>query len=183
MAPRCHGLTPTKRCTHRASPSGCFVRGRSGKPESALASEPHRATRFCSHRTFYGRPVGSRNIALVEKAHPDAIAFWESMATEGYLPDQRTMRYGCSEIDRFPVGRDQVYGAGSGSALAELKACTPASLSPSNGVGGVPAPRQKSSSSGSANHTPIRLRSTRTRAPSTTVEEKASCTMRLKEFW
>src|SRR5689334_14649876 len=38
------------------------------------------------------------------------------------------------------------YGAGSGSALAELKACTPASLSPSNGVTGLFWPRQKSSS-------------------------------------
>src|SRR5207248_746350 len=72
------------------------------------------------------------------------------------------------------------YGAGNGSALAELKACTPALLSPSNGVTGLPAPRQKSSPSGSANQTPIRLRSTRVRTPSTSVDEKASWTMSLK---
>jgi hypothetical protein len=66
------------------------------------------------------------------------------------------------------------YGAGSGSALAELKVCTPASLSPSNGVTGLFGPGQKSSSFGSANHMPTRFRSTRTRLPSTRVEENAS---------
>ena len=55
---------------------------------------------------------------------------------------------------------EEGYGRGSGSAFAELKACTPASLSPSNGVAPLPG-RQNSSSAGSANHMPIRLRSTR----------------------
>jgi hypothetical protein len=43
-------------------------------------------------------------------------------------------------------------GAGSATAVAELKACTPASLSPSNGVTGEFGPRQKSSSSGRRPH-------------------------------
>src|SRR5215813_1855134 len=75
------------------------------------------------------------------------------------------------------------YGAGSGSALAELKACTPASPSPSKGVMGLLGPRQKSSSTGSANHTPTRLRSTRTRLPFTSVEENASWTIKVKVLW
>ena len=74
------------------------------------------------------------------------------------------------------VGSD--YGAGSGSAFAELNACTPASLSPSNGVTGLFGPRQKSSSLGSANHIPTRFRSTRTRLPLTSVDENASWTIR-----
>jgi hypothetical protein len=46
------------------------------------------------------------------------------------------------------------HGGGSGVVWAELKACTPASLSPSNGVTGLFGPRQKSSPAGSANHAP-----------------------------
>ena len=72
------------------------------------------------------------------------------------------------------------YGAGSGSAFAELKACTPASLSPSNGVIGLLTPRQKSSASWSANQTPMRFRSTRCRLPLTSVDEKASWTISLR---
>ena len=49
---------------------------------------------------------------------------------------------------------DVPYGAGSGSALAELKACTPASLSPSNGVRAVDAEAEVVGL-GSANQTPI----------------------------
>ena len=45
-------------------------------------------------------------------------------------------------------------GGGSGVVFAELKACTPASLSPSNGVTGPSGPRQKSSPVGSANQAP-----------------------------
>lgn len=65
--------------------------------------------------------------------------------------------------------------------MAELKACTPATPSPSNGVvEPPPLPKQKSSSAGSANHTPIRFSSLRTRPPFPIVEEKASFTIRLK---
>ena len=67
--------------------------------------------------------------------------------------------------------------------MAELKACTPAVLSPSKGVTGLLGPRQKSSSAGSANHAPIRLRSTRTRWPLTSVDEKASWTISLNVLW
>ena len=73
---------------------------------------------------------------------------------------------------------------GSGSAFAELNACTPAWLSPSNGV--VPltpvAAGQKSSSLGSANQTPTLFRSTRVRVPLTSVDENASWTISLKVF-
>src|SRR4051812_44023433 len=47
-----------------------------------------------------------------------------------------------------------VHGAGNGAVLAELKACTPASLSPSKRVTGLFGLRQKSSAAGSANHIP-----------------------------
>src|SRR5262245_41853555 len=72
------------------------------------------------------------------------------------------------------------YGSGApGRLLAELNACTPASLSPSNGViGPPPLPKQMSSSAGSANHMPTWLRSTRTRLPLTSVEANASSTIR-----
>jgi len=37
---------------------------------------------------------GARRItALVEKAHPDAVGFWDSMASEGYAFDPRIVRY------------------------------------------------------------------------------------------
>jgi|SRR5271163_559102 ribosomal protein S18 acetylase RimI-like enzyme len=37
---------------------------------------------------------GARRItALVEKAHPDAVGFWDSMASEGYSFDPRLVRY------------------------------------------------------------------------------------------
>ena len=37
---------------------------------------------------------GARRItALVEKAHPDAVGFWDSMASEGYSLDRRIVRY------------------------------------------------------------------------------------------
>src|SRR4051812_2822483 len=86
-------------------------------------------------------------------------------------------------LDRRPRSRAHVvaagrYGAGSGWVLAELNACTPASLSPSNGVTGLLGPRQKSSSAGPANHMPTWLGSTRTRWPLTIVVENASAAMR-----
>jgi ribosomal protein S18 acetylase RimI-like enzyme len=34
-----------------------------------------------------------RITALVEKAHPNAVGFWDSMALEGYLFDPRIVRY------------------------------------------------------------------------------------------
>jgi ribosomal protein S18 acetylase RimI-like enzyme len=34
-----------------------------------------------------------RITALVEKAHPDAVGFWDSMASEGYSFDPRIVRY------------------------------------------------------------------------------------------
>jgi ribosomal protein S18 acetylase RimI-like enzyme len=37
---------------------------------------------------------GARRItALVEKAHPDAVAFWDSMTSDGYAFDPRIVRY------------------------------------------------------------------------------------------
>jgi len=37
---------------------------------------------------------GARRItALVEKAHPDAVGFWDSMASQGYSFDPRIVRY------------------------------------------------------------------------------------------
>lgn len=37
---------------------------------------------------------GARRItALVEKAHPDAVGFWDAMASEGYAFDPRIVRY------------------------------------------------------------------------------------------
>ena len=40
------------------------------------------------------REKGARRItALVEKAHPDAVGFWDSMASEGYVFDPRIVRY------------------------------------------------------------------------------------------
>jgi ribosomal protein S18 acetylase RimI-like enzyme len=37
---------------------------------------------------------GARRITgLVEKAHPDAVAFWDSMTSEGYEFDPRIIRY------------------------------------------------------------------------------------------
>ena len=37
---------------------------------------------------------GARRItALVEKAHPDAVGFWDSMASNGYAFDPRIVRY------------------------------------------------------------------------------------------
>jgi hypothetical protein len=39
------------------------------------------------------REKGARRItALVEKAHPDALGFWDSMESEGYLFDPRIVR-------------------------------------------------------------------------------------------
>src|SRR5262249_37657942 len=97
-------------------------------------------------------------------------------------PSARTEWVRVELSDAAPsLGRRQ--GGGSGSALAELNACTPASLSPSNGVTGLTSPRQTSSSSGSANQHATRRRSTRTRLPLTSVDEKASVTIRLNVFW
>ena len=40
------------------------------------------------------REKGARRItALVEKAHPDAIGFWNSMLSDGYELDPRMIRY------------------------------------------------------------------------------------------
>jgi ribosomal protein S18 acetylase RimI-like enzyme len=40
------------------------------------------------------REKGARRItALVEKAHPDAAGFWDSMASEGFAVDPRIVRY------------------------------------------------------------------------------------------
>lgn len=40
------------------------------------------------------REKGARRItALVEKAHPDAVGFWESTARHGYSLDERIVRY------------------------------------------------------------------------------------------
>jgi ribosomal protein S18 acetylase RimI-like enzyme len=40
------------------------------------------------------RERGARRItALVERAHPDAVGFWDSMATDGYTYDPRIVRY------------------------------------------------------------------------------------------
>ena len=40
------------------------------------------------------REKGARRItALVEKAHPDAIGFWDAVASEGYVFDPRIVRY------------------------------------------------------------------------------------------
>ncbi len=40
-----------------------------------------------------GREKGARRItALVEKAHPDAVGFWDSMASEGYAFDPRIVQ-------------------------------------------------------------------------------------------
>jgi len=40
------------------------------------------------------REKGARRItALVEKAHPDAVGFWDSMEVEGYTFDPRIVRY------------------------------------------------------------------------------------------
>lgn len=40
------------------------------------------------------REKGARRItALVEKAHPDAVAFWDSMTSDGYEFDARIIRY------------------------------------------------------------------------------------------
>jgi ribosomal protein S18 acetylase RimI-like enzyme len=40
------------------------------------------------------REKGARRItALVEKAHPDAVGFWDSMASDGYAFDPRIVRY------------------------------------------------------------------------------------------
>src|SRR4051794_38693677 len=50
-----------------------------------------------------------------------------------------------------------VHGAGNGAVLAEMKACAPASLSPSKRVTGLFGLRQKSSAAGSANHLPTCL--------------------------
>jgi ribosomal protein S18 acetylase RimI-like enzyme len=37
---------------------------------------------------------GARRItALVERVHPDAVGFWDSMATDGYTYDPRIVRY------------------------------------------------------------------------------------------
>lgn len=41
-----------------------------------------------------GREKGARRItALVEKAYPDAVGFWDSMASEGYFFEPRLVRY------------------------------------------------------------------------------------------
>jgi ribosomal protein S18 acetylase RimI-like enzyme len=41
-----------------------------------------------------GREKGARRItALVEKAHPDAMGFWDSMASDGYIFEPRLVRY------------------------------------------------------------------------------------------
>jgi ribosomal protein S18 acetylase RimI-like enzyme len=40
------------------------------------------------------RERGARRItALVERSHPDAVGFWDSMATDGYTYDPRIVRY------------------------------------------------------------------------------------------
>ena len=40
------------------------------------------------------REKGARRItALVEKAHPDAVGFWDSTALHGYVLDARIIRY------------------------------------------------------------------------------------------
>jgi ribosomal protein S18 acetylase RimI-like enzyme len=40
------------------------------------------------------REKGARRItALVEKAHPDAVGFWDSMVSQGYAFDPRIVRY------------------------------------------------------------------------------------------
>jgi ribosomal protein S18 acetylase RimI-like enzyme len=40
------------------------------------------------------REKGARRItALVEKAHPEAVGFWDAMASEGYVLDPRMVRY------------------------------------------------------------------------------------------
>jgi ribosomal protein S18 acetylase RimI-like enzyme len=40
------------------------------------------------------REKGARRIsALVEKAHPDAVGFWDSMASEGYVFEPSMVRY------------------------------------------------------------------------------------------
>ena len=41
-----------------------------------------------------GSEKGARRItALVEKAHPDAVGFWNSMASQGYAFDPRIVRF------------------------------------------------------------------------------------------
>jgi ribosomal protein S18 acetylase RimI-like enzyme len=49
---------------------------------------------------------GARRItALVEKAHPDAVGFWDAMASEGYSFDPRIVRY-VETVNRPSDGAD-----------------------------------------------------------------------------
>jgi hypothetical protein len=99
-------------------------------------------------------------------------------------PGGRTKRRPSLGLMRAVVREQSRYGSGSGAAFADLNACTPAELSPSNGVvAPAPCPRQKSSPAGSANQTPMLLRSTRVRTPPTTVDENASPTISFRSPW
>jgi ribosomal protein S18 acetylase RimI-like enzyme len=52
------------------------------------------------------REKGARRItALVERAHPDAVGFWDSMTSEGYVFDRRIVRY-VKTVNRSSGGGD-----------------------------------------------------------------------------
>jgi len=52
------------------------------------------------------REKGARRItALVEKAHPDAVGFWDAMTSEGYVFDPRIVRY-VKTVNRSSDGSD-----------------------------------------------------------------------------
>src|SRR6266542_6977546 len=100
------------------------------------------------------------------------------LATGVYIRTARDTAHAGSDGHAPAAAGVSECGAQPGPAGArELNTCTPALLSPSKGVGPLPG-RQNSSSAGSANHIPTRLRSTRTRLPLTNVDENASSTIR-----
>ena len=84
-------------------------------------------------------------------------------------------------MPQFPhVVAEGVTSAQGSSVVPELSIWTPASASPSKPVTGLPAPRQLSSSLGSANQTPTELRSVRVCLALS--KANASSTMSLKEL-